>query len=288
MTTEELLDAIRNHEAHIDWGHVTSEHNGHKLRIAVMSDAIRFDNVPPMNWHREPRAPRANEQATYDGVRLPVTANEMQQVADLLGSMMLTPKVLDLVWQQAPRQFDPVINVSGQIVAMCDIHVVHQAIEQKIAAEGGDPRSIVASVGKYWVLSNRIVTTPKFGKQTACNYGWHSSGGQYPAVTKGLKVWQAEGTQHNDLHMDPSQVIRLMYQWAWLLRAGSHVWEQVHLHDIAADPDLCGLINHDGVLKVLRQPSVPPPQPVKQADGSYLMPEVYVLGDPSPQPEDLV
>lgn len=288
MTTEELLDAIKDGKAHIDWGHVTSEHNGHKLRIAVMADAIRFDNVPPMNWHREPRPARAGERASYDGVRLPVTANEMQQVADLLGSLMLTPKVLDLIWQQAKRKFDPVINVNGQIVAMSDIHVVHEAIEKKIAAAGGDPGSLVASVGKFWVLSNRLVTTPKFGVQTACNYGWHSSGGQYPAVTKGLKVWQAEGTQHNDLHMDPSQVIRLMYQWAWLLRSGSSTWEQVNLKDIAADADLCGLINHDGILKVVRQPSVPEPQPVRQADGSYLMPEVYILGDPSPQPQDLV
>lgn len=283
MTTEELLDAIRNHEAHIDWGHVTSEHNGHKLRIAVMSDAIRFDNVPPMNWHREPRAPRANEQATYDGVRLPATANEMQQVADLLGSMMLTPKVLDLIWQQAGQsgtQLESVVNVGGQIVALSDIHLVHEAVEAAIVKAGGHNGGILEAVGKYWVLSNRLVNG-KFGLHQAVNYAWFTKGrGNGPGVTNTVNVWQTLGAAHNSQHIDPSQVIRLMYRWGWLLRNGSSTWEQVDLAVIAKDPDLAGLLSHEGVLKTTRMLDVPEPQAVLQEDGTYLLPEVYVLGDP--------
>lgn len=286
MDTAALLDAIRDGEGHITWGHVTSEHKGHKLRIAVMADAIRFDNVPPMNYARKPRAPRANEQATYNGVRLPATAAEMQQVADILGCMLLTPKVLDLIWQQAERKMDPVINVHGQIVAVSDVHVVHDAVEAKVEALGGDTESLLASVGKYWVISNRLVGG-KFGIHQAVNYGWHASNATLEAVTPGLKVYQNVGGAHNSLHLDPSQVIRLMYRWAWLLRAGSSTWEHVDLVDIGKDPELCGLINHDGVLKAFRQPDVPEPQPVLQDDGSYLHPEVYIIGDPSPEPDDV-
>lgn len=211
----------------------------------------------------------------------------MQQVADLLGCMLLTPKVLDLVWQQAERRFDPVINVNGQIVAMSDIHLVHEAIEAKIVKIGGDPKSLVASVGKYWVLSNRLLGG-KFGIHQCVNYGWHASNATLAAVTPGLKVYQNPGAAHDSSHIDPSQVVRLMYRWAWLLRAGSNTWERIDLHTVATDPDLCPLISHEGVLKVLRMQDVPEPEPVKQADGTLLFPEVYILGDPSPEPEGIV
>lgn len=220
-------------------------------------------------------------------MRLPVTAREMQQVADLLGCMLMTPKVLDLVWQQAERRFDPVVNVNGQIVALCDIHDVHTAVEAKVTKAGGDPKSLVASVAKYWVLSNRLLGG-KFGVHQAVNYGWHASNATLAAVTPGLKVYQNVGAAHDSSHIDPSQGIRLMYRWAWLMRAGSSTWEQVDLHMVATDPSLAPLISHEGVLKVLRMQDVPEPQAVRQDDGTVLLPEVYIVGDPSPEPDAIV
>lgn len=280
----DVLSAVMAGEARFEWEEVLSEHNGYKLWISVFRDAMKFDRVLPMNWHRE-LVKSPGTPPLFDGVRLPVTAAEMQHIADLLFCMLPTPKILDLVWQQADHCFDPVINVNGTIVAMSNIHEVHAEIEKKVAKAGGVSEGLVASVGKYWVVSNRLIGG-KFGAKTSCNYGWHSSGGAYQAVTPGLKVWQSEGTQHNDEHLDPSQVIRLVYRMARLV-APNGIVTKVDLHDIAKDPALAPLINHNGVLKVLRQPSVPEPEATTEADGSISMPPIIIYPEVPPAELDV-
>lgn len=271
----DVVQMVRDGKGYFEWAEVLSEHAGHKLWISVSRDALKFDGIPPCTWRRVARAPLAGEQATYDGVRLPMSANEMQQVCDLLSCMMPTPKILDLIWQQADMRFDPVINVNGRIVAESDIHLVHNAIEKKIASAPGDSSGLIDNVGKYWVLSNRLQQTPQYGVRTACNYGWHSSNGASSAVTPKLHVWQAEGTRHDDRHADPSQVWRGVYRLARHIDPHGNV-ALVDLHTIAKSPELAPLINHNGVLRVLRQPSVPEPQPVIHADGSMEMPLVLL------------
>lgn len=273
----DIVQAVREGKARFEWEEVLSVVGEDRLHVSVMRDAVRFDQIPEMNWHRQPKHASAR---TEDGVRLPATANEMQQIADMLFCMLLTPKVLDLVWTQASVRFDPVVNLGpGRIVAEQDILAVHDEVEKKVARAGGYPaRGIVASVGKYWVASNRLAVPGKFGRATACNYGWHSSGGRYRAVTPGLKVWQSEGTQHPDSHIDPSQVVRLMYRMARLVHKDGS-WERVDLHDVVKDPVLSAAINNkvgsSSVLKVLRQPSVPEPEPVTKG-GVLVMPETVV------------
>jgi hypothetical protein len=55
--------------------------------------------------------------------------------------------------------------------------------------------------------------------------------------------------------------------------------EEIDLHDVASDRELAPLISHEGVLRVLRQPSVPEPKPTVADDGSILMPPLVILGD---------
>lgn len=268
----DVVEAVQNGRARFEWAEVESRVGDDRLYISVMRDAIRFDNVPAMSWHRDPIG-----SVVFNGVRVPATAAEMQKIADMLFCMLPTPKILDLVWSQATLKFDPVINLGpNTIVATQNINNVHEAIEKKITAAGGYPaHGIVASVGKYWVLSNKLSSkSGKYGASTSCNYGWHSSGGAYQAVTAGMKVWQGEGTAHNDQHVDPSQVIRLIYRMGRLVHSDGST-ERVDLHNIAADPVLSSAINHSGVLKTLRQPSVPEPKIVEQ-DGVMIMPEIVV------------
>lgn len=241
----DLVEAIRAGRATVDWAFVTSEHAGNKLRISVMRDALKVDNV-----------------------RWPATAIDLQRVADELGAMLLTPKVVDLIWLEAGRtgtQFNPVINhrypghAKETIVADMPVIDVSGLVDDKIA-EAGDTGGVIASVGKYWVLTNKLLDG-KFGAAQACNYGWHSTGAPYGAVTGGLKVWQTIGSRHNNEHIDPSQVVRLMHRISFLTRPGAKE-EVVDLHKVATDPVLAPLISHEGVLRVLRQPGVPDPQPI--------------------------
>ena len=283
MKTEELLRAIREGQAHVEWEDVVCQHNGHTLRVSVFRDAMKFDGIPPMNWHRQPRNPRKGEQTTYDGVRLPVTAVEMQMVADLCYCMLLTPKIVDMLWTAAGEsgtQFESVVNVHGQIVAMADIHAVHQKVEEALAKAGGDKGGIIDSVGKYWVVC-KALSHGKFGVHQAVNYGWPTrTKGNGLGVTKTVNVWQTIGAAHDDSHIDPSQTIRLMYRLAKLQRAGSSEWEDIDLCELAEDPELAALISHEGPLPFTRMPSVPEPKSVLNSDGSYSMPEMVIFGDP--------
>ena len=263
MSTElyDWLAAVRSGDVSYEWAEVVSEHPDGKrrLRVRVMRDALK----------------------AADGVRWPATAAQMQRVADELVCMLPTPLVIDLVWRQAATRFNAVVNVDRRIVAECKVEDVHLAIEKRIEAAGGAV-GLVACVGKYWVLSNVLARDPRelaYGKHTAVNYGWFSTGAPKTRVGvtgRDVHPWQTLGSRHNDQHVDPSQVIRLMDRLAVLVDAeGEH---EVDLHAVASDPDLAPLINHDGVLKVLRQPSVPEPEATVAADGTIVMPTVTIHG----------
>lgn len=283
MAAVDLLQWIRDGRAHVKWGHIVSEHKGHKLVLSVMRDAMTFDGVPPMTWSQD-----VLPGPSHDGVRMATNARKLQEIADAMYCMPLTPKVLDLVWDAAGKpdgtRFESVVNIHGQIVAVSHVHVVHEAVEAALGAAGGDRGGFIASVGKYWVLCNTLLRG-KFGKLQAVNYGWYSHQAPNPSVTGNGKVWQGIGARHDVGHFDPSQVIRLMYRQAKLLRAGSSDWEDVDLVMIAADPELAPLISHEGVLKVTRMPCVDEPQPTTAPDGAIVMPELLIVGEmPDVQP----
>lgn len=271
-----MVEEVAEGRAHVSWSTVRSKHAGKELIIYVFRDAMKFDNVPELTWDWATISPSdpwyTKPGATYDGVRLPASALQLQQIADLCGCMMLTPKVIDLIWLQAQLRFNPVVNTPRYpgasprlrtIVARTHYHVLHHEIEEKIRAAGGDDGSkLIASVGKYWVLINHLLNIKAltYREKNACNYGWPSSDGRYNCVTPGLHCWQDPGFQHNHDHWDPSQAIRLMFREAVLIHENGSM-EPVLLEDVASDPKLAGLIHHDpGTLRYLRQAGVPKPR----------------------------
>lgn len=214
-----------------------------------------------------------------DGVRQPATAAQMQRFADAIGCMLLTPLLADLVWRQAALRFDAVVSVGGRIVAQCEPAVVSAAIDQRIAEAGGAPADgIVACVGKQWVVTNALDRRGlRYGRRTAANYGWFSS--MTPAARCGVTgrdvhPWQTIGTRHNDEHVDPSQVVRLVDRTARLDHADGASYV-VDLVALAQNPELVPLVNHDGPLRVTRQPSVEgPTEPV----GVIVLPGDRIVG----------
>lgn len=172
-----------------------------------------------------------------NGVRVAVSAREAQEVADVLDALLTTPKVEDLIWMRAEVRLEP---HPGDVVKKKPID--HS---REIDRDLGDRVGLVATVGKSWVLSNRL----KDG--TAANYGWHGTGAKYPSQTiPGIKVWQPLGFAHNPEHRDYSQTLRLMR------RACEHNGRQADLRDILRDPELAPHLSHEGPLRILRQPGV--------------------------------
>jgi hypothetical protein len=267
--TEDVMDvvqAVKDGKAQFEWAEVVSHLDGRDLVISVFRDAMKFD-----------------------GVRWPATAVQMQQIADMIGCMMLTPKVCDLIWQQADMSFDAIVNINGNIVATTPIPLYSDEVDKKIAYLGGCD-GIVASVGKYWVLTNKLADWQKlgmkYGVHSCCNYGWHSSAAPYAGVTRGLKVWQSPGYAHNDAHVDPSQTIRLMSRYAALIDEDGNV-QDVDLRAVAGKEDLAPMLHHDkGTLRCLRQPSVPEPEPVKDSSGVVTLPETVIYGNPGAEDRD--
>lgn len=255
----DVVDEVKAGRARFEWSEIRSEHQGNVLYISVFRDAMKFD-----------------------GVRVPANALQMQRIADELTCMLMTPKVVDMIWLQAGIRFDPVYRIGKRIVADCTVEAVHEEIERKIEAAGGDDgRSLIDSVGKYWVLTNKLANPSilLYKTRNACNYGWCSSDGIYQGVTAGVKVWQSPGYKHNDEHADPSQTIRLMYRFARLFRKGGKE-EHVDLHDVLSSKELAPLVSHEGTVTYLRQYRVPEPAPLRMEDGTIILPETDIYAMP--------
>lgn len=256
-------------------------HEGNRLVVYVFRDAMRFDGVPAMRWDR---TPIAGDTRLFDGVRLPASADELQKIADLVGCLMLTPLLADIIWERAGRRFNPVINSGApvhQIVALTNIHDVHLLVEQALHRVGGDDgESLISCEGKYWVLCRDMDKKAIVqGDHQAFNYGWQDEGAPTTrkGVLPGVKVWQNLAGAHNKLHFDPSQTIRLGYRWAKILRPGSDVWQDIETATLLHDPVLSYAVSHEGPLDTTRQPGVPDYTP----PGTVFLPVLEVAGQPS-------
>lgn len=251
----DVVQLVKEGKGKFEWYEITSEYNDLKLKIKVFRDAMKFNNIPAMTWDMKPVSDK-----TYNGVRLPATAYQLQQIADFVDGMLMTPKVIDMIWLQAGIKFDAVINVNGIIVANSDIHKVHQKIESKFNDDGV---SLISCVGKYWCLINHLNNTTqlRFGNNTACNYGWFAKYASGPGITPGTKCWQRPGFRHDNRHFDPSQTIRVMHRKATLIRPDGSS-EVIDLHDVAKCKKLAPLITHEERLEYLRQKNVPKPSPI--------------------------
>lgn len=197
----------------------------------------------------------------------------MQHVADILGCIPQTPKIVDEGHLQAGIRFDAIVN-SGpphyKIVAnMSDVEYTN-LLEKKIAELGGDDnKSIISCLAKYWVLIEDLAdwTDDKYGKDQAFNYGWIHSSAPNVSVTKKLKCYQYIGAAHNDTHEDASQGLVLMWQWGVLERHGVQPGIPIHLTEIGQDPKLAPLITHEKKLTVWRFPGIPIPSGVTLKNG---------------------
>lgn len=272
----DIVQMVKDDKSHFEWAEVVTEHQGYQLHVNVMRDALKFDNMPAMTWKR---TPIQGDKRVFNGVRMPATAHEMQQIADLLDCMFMTPKIIDLVWLNAGVKFESVVNVKGNIVAISNIHDVHEAIEAQIEKVGGDDGSqIVSCVGKYWCLIEQLAYKGKVhGDYAACNYGWFAKTASGPGLSPGTQCWQRPGYAHNKQHWDPSQTVRLMSHHGSLVHPDG-TKEAVDLLDVVQNDQLCPLLTHDSkILTYLRQAGVPEEEPLNRGEVTVL-PEVTIFG----------
>lgn len=221
-----ILDAVRAQLfLPIEWAAVTSRHEGREATIFVSADALSIG---------EPG----------DSVRVNVSHTLAQQIADVLDAALPTARISDLAFQQAKVVLRPRIQPWDKRSVDTSRMVVHSdAVEARRAGRAG----LVRVVGKDWVLTNKLEARPDRG----ANYGWHTPDAPYKAVSDGLHVWQPLATAHDRFHVDYSQVLCLVRRT--MLVDGV----ERDLDEVLTSAALCGLVSHEGVLRVTRHPAVP-------------------------------
>ncbi|HEY6079189.1 MAG TPA: hypothetical protein VIW29_10315 [Polyangiaceae bacterium] len=212
------------------WTTITSNYKGRRAQIQVTTDAL-----------------------TILGVRFDVTAEGAQRIADQLHAILPTPRVLQLIWEQAAVRINPCTLPPDDKMATTARMIQHsECVDQRIAGRAG----MVANEGKHWVLSNRIA-----GKENlAANYGW---------FMRGRRPVQTVGTAHDTAHTDYSQVLRLVKP---IINVDGR---DIDIRHVGRSPELWGLVSDEGPLLVWRASrpgatptpnenpvaAAPPPQP---------------------------
>lgn len=213
-----------------EWTTITANYKGRRAQIQVTTDAL-----------------------TILGVRFDVTAEGAQRIADQLRAVLPTPRILQLIWEQADVRLEPCTLPADAKMASTARMIQHsECVDQRIAGRTG----MVANEGKHWVLTNRIA-----GKENlAANYGW---------FVKGRRPVQTVGTRHDTAHTDYSQIVRLVKP---IMKVDGR---DVDIRHVGRSPELWGLVSDEGPLLVWRAsrpgtspgPSenpiaaAPPPQP---------------------------
>jgi len=242
---EAILDAVRaGNYVEICWYPLRTEFNGHSGLILVSSDALKLG---------EPD----------DYFRPNVTAATAQRIADELGCILPTTLICDQAWEQATARSSPCLQPADPAerlrqgyprcpdgsTSMDDTPAMLRHSEE-VDAKRADQRGLLGNIGKHWVITNRLLQKPV---GTAANYGWFDASAPYVSAS-GLRLWQPLSTAHNDGHVDYSQVQPRLVHTSMLVDG-----EERSIFDVGRDPELSGLISSEGVVKVWRQPSVPPP-----------------------------
>ena len=206
-----------------------------KIELLVFEDALKIDNV-----------------------RVNVSAKCQQLIADRLSCIMPTAKIYDLIWHFCHNKINPSPQlISSSVKAM----IAHSQRVDKLIESIGNPPGLKSTVGKTWILDNALI-----GKtDKACNYGWcFTTGDRFQGIhgnvcaslLKNPKtggywcVIQGRGLAHNYLHSDYSQICLLVSRKCFVNNL------ECDILAVLQNPELAKYLNHDGVLKLIRQPGV--------------------------------
>jgi hypothetical protein len=237
-----LLEAVNAGIAlPIVWAPLTTHANDHTATIYVATDTLRF-GVPGPN----------EDPSAWDWVRVAVTPDAAQRIADALGVLLPTDRIADLAHTHAEVRLipHPQQPVTATIAAMLQHHA---AIEYERAGREG----LLSTIGKDWILGPELFPAAHpahpLGKDGAINYGWHTTGPVAPhgpyLARPGVILWQSRGFRHNRFHVDYSQwVPRFVHP---RMRVDGR---NVSTAEVMMSPEFAGLVSYQGPLLGVRYP----------------------------------
>ena len=195
-----------------------------------------------------------------DHVRLPLTPQTAQSIANLSGSLLTTPLLEYRIWQAARAKLQPTAIVPNRGADLEQYAQHSRAISDQLSALSSRPGDLTAGIKKGVVVANFY----KPGKVLL--FGWYRpppapdvfDDGQ-PMTSPGRQPVQPKSNVHGDFYVDYSHGIRLVGPVA-LLNGQPVETVSVYQH-----PALSRLVSNEGPLRVPRYPSPVPPAPSRLA-----------------------
>lgn len=174
---ERILQAVAAGRAEHDWCPLQlADSSGNVLHLRVSCDALKID-----------------------GVRVNVDATVQQEVADRLGALLLTPKLVDEIYRRSAKLPPSPQPITASVEGM----IAHSGrVDQLARDRQARTPPALANVGKDWVLTKRLFTPENVSARKAANYGWLGTAvSKFPSVT-GLPIIQNVGLVHSREHSD--------------------------------------------------------------------------------------
>ncbi len=182
-----------------------------------------------------------------DSFRPNLTALGHQKIADIVGAVLPTPRLIELAWEQG-FWISPSLQTPDAKMAHTERMLQHSRdVDAKVRMHH---ELVAGNVGKHWVLTNSTEGKTISGSPAAANFGWARK------RCAPFNPWQPESTCHDIHHVDYSQV-------CWLVRRDVILdGTEIDIEDIGRDPELCQLMHHEP----LRVWCVPDPEPEETDD----------------------
>jgi hypothetical protein len=171
-----------------------------------------------------------------DDFLTPLTPYTAQRVADLLGCVLPTPKMVDDIYASATVVLTPAPIPPSLAMTTVPVFLRHNemVLDQRRRTEK-PLGALVAGHKKDVVIANKVFARDQAGKVAI--YGWHRAVG---------KPIQPLYTGHTASWADYSHGIRLVRRQ--VLVNG----ESKTIDDVLANPDLAALLSHEGVMHQTR------------------------------------
>lgn len=168
-----------------------------------------------------------------DFVRVPMGLPAAARVADELGFVLPTTKMVDAIYSQAEVRLAPSPMKPTSEMESTAYLLRHDAtVDKQHAQSKNQPGDLTAGQKKDIVLSNRLRHKP--GRVAI--YGWHRTNG---------RPIQPLSTVHGARYADYSHGVRLVSQTAFV------DGKPVDLIDIMQDRELASIVNHEGPINDL-------------------------------------
>jgi hypothetical protein len=161
-----------------------------------------------------------------DWVRVPLTPQTAQLIADRYNCFLPTRKMVNDIYQQAVVKLEPLpmFAFRDSTVTMWQHHLI-------IEGQRKERRGLIAGIKKDIVISPRLRTNAK--NDRVAIYGWHRTNGQ---------PIQPLYTGHVNWYVDYSHGIRLVYQTIWVNGKAMNykdVLNNPSLKNLLCDEEVC-------------------------------------------------